>query len=180
MIRHSLIPLAILLLGLAVVAGCSARPATPRPEPTQASSDTGAVPAPTEASRPADSDTTSETATSAADLARSDAQGAVEFVVTPLNLGAAGATLDFDISMNTHSVDLGWNLAAQSVLATDTGLEVTGQSWPVGSGHHYEGTLTFPATTAGGASLLDGAGRLTLTIRDTDVPQRVFTWELGD
>jgi hypothetical protein len=162
-----------------LVAGCSARPATPLPEPTPVGSDAAVVPAPTEASSAADNEAISETGTSG-NLVRSDAQGAVEFVVIPLNLGAAGATLDFDVSMNTHSVDLGWDLAAQSILATDTGLEVTGQTWPVGSGHHYEGTLSFPATTAGGASLLDGAGRLTLTIRDTDVPQRVFTWELGD
>jgi hypothetical protein len=180
MIRRTLIPLAALPLVLALVAGCVTRPATPLPEPTQPSSDTGAVPAPTEASSPADSETTSETAPSAADLARSDAQGAVEFVVTPLNLAAGGATLDFDVSMNTHSVDLGWDLAAQSVLVTDTGLEVAGQNWPIGSGHHYEGTLSFPSTTSGGESLLDGAGTLTQTIRDTDVPQRVFTWELGD
>jgi hypothetical protein len=114
----------------------------------------------------------------AAELARSDTQGAVGFVVTPLNLAAPGATLDFDVSMNTHSIDLGWDLAARSRLVTDTGLEVSGQSWPVGSGHHYEGTLSFPATTAEGQSLLDGAARLTLSISGTDVAERLFTWEL--
>jgi hypothetical protein len=108
-----------------------------------------------------------------------DAQGAVEFVVTPLNLGAPGATLDFDVSMNTHSVDLGWDLAAQSALTTDTGLDVAGQIWPIGSGHHYAGTLSFPVTTADGAALLDGATTLTLVIRGTDVPERIFTWNLG-
>ena len=111
-------------------------------------------------------------------LARSDEQGAVGFVVTPLNLDAPGDALDFDVSMNTHSVDLGWDLAAQSRLVTDTGREVTGQSWPMGSGHHYEGTLSFPATTNVGQSLLDGAKSLTLTIAGTDVAERVFTWEL--
>ena len=113
------------------------------------------------------------------DLARTDSQGAVEFVVTPLNLTTPGETLDFDVSMNTHSVDVSWNLAAQSVLKTDTGLEVKGLSWPVGSGHHYQGTLTFPAKTAEGKTLLDGATTLTLTLRDTDVPERVFVWELS-
>jgi hypothetical protein len=102
----------------------------------------------------------------------------VEFAITPLNLATPGATLDFDVSMNTHSVDLGWDLAARSTLAADTGLEVTGQSWPVGSGHHYDGTLSFPTAAADGKALLSGAKTLTLTIRDTDVPQRVFTWEL--
>lgn len=119
------------------------------------------------------------TASAPAGLARTDSQGSVEFVVSPVNLAAPGETLDFDISMNTHSVDLSWNLAAQSVLTTDTGLEVKGLSWPAGSGHHYEGTLTFPAKTADGKSLLDGAKRLTLRIRDAGVPERVFEWEVS-
>ncbi len=119
------------------------------------------------------------TASAAADLARTDSQGSVEFVVTPINLAAPSETLDFDISMNTHSVDLSWNLAAQSVLTTDTGLEVKGLSWPAGSGHHYEGTLTFPAKTADGKSLLDGAKKLTLTIRDAGAQERVFEWEVS-
>lgn len=111
-------------------------------------------------------------------LARSDDQGAVGFVVTPLNLQAPGDTLDFDVSMTTHSVELAWDLAAQSRLVADTGREVSGQSWPVGSGHHYEGTLSFSATTADGQRLLDGAKSLTLIISGTDVPERVFDWDL--
>jgi len=112
-------------------------------------------------------------------LARSDSQASVEFVITPLNLTSPGQTLDFDLSMNTHSVDLSWDLAAQSVLSTDTGREVKGASWPVGSGHHYEGTLSFPSQTADGKLLLDGAKKLTLTIRDAATPERVFEWELS-
>ncbi|HLB45415.1 MAG TPA: hypothetical protein VJL59_00185, partial [Anaerolineales bacterium] len=65
------------------------------------------------------------------------------------------------------------------VLTTDTGLEVKGLSWPVGNGHHYEGTLTFPAKTADGKSVLDGAKRLTLRIRDAGVPERVFEWDVS-
>jgi hypothetical protein len=111
--------------------------------------------------------------------AQTDKQGAVTFAVSPLNLAKPGNTLDFDVSMNTHMVNLGWNLAAQSTLATDAGRQVQGQSWPVGNGHHYEGTLSFPTQTPDGARLLDGAKRLTLTIRDTDVPERVFAWTLA-
>ena len=112
-------------------------------------------------------------------LARIDSQGAVEFAVTPLNLTTPGETLDFDISLNTHSVDLSWDLAAQSVLTTDAGLEVKGLSWPVGGGHHYEGTLTFPTKTADGKFLLDGAKKLTLTILDAAAASRMFEWELS-
>jgi hypothetical protein len=112
-------------------------------------------------------------------VAQTDTQGAVTFELTPLNLAAPGATLDFGVSMNTHSVNLAWNLAAQSTLATGTGRQVQGQSWPVGNGHHYPGTLRFPAQTADGASLVAGAKRLTLTISGTDVAQRVFVWDLS-
>lgn len=145
------------------VAACSANPVTPA-TPTAQTGNEGQ---------------SSDVPTSAQLRAQTDAQGSVEFVVTPLNLNSPDETLDFDVSMNTHSVDLSWDLAAQSVLSTDTGLEVQGLSWPVGSGHHYEGTLIFPAKTTDGKSLLDSAKTLTLTIRDTDVPERVFVWELS-
>ncbi len=114
------------------------------------------------------------------DLARTDVQGAVEFVITPLNLTSPGETLDFEVSLNTHSVNLSWDLAAQSTLTTDAGLEVKGLSWPMGGGHHYMGTLTFPAKTADGKSLLEGAKKVTLTIRDAAAPIRVFEWELSN
>lgn len=80
--------------------------------------------------------------------------------------------------MDTHSVELAWDLAAQSALSADTGLEVGGLNWPAGSGHHVEGTLAFPAQTADGQSLLAGATTLTLTIRDAGAAERVFSWEL--
>jgi hypothetical protein len=105
----------------------------------------------------------------------------VEFVVTPLNLTSPGETLDFGVVMDTHSVELSWDLAAQSALGADTGLEVKGLNWPTGSGHHVEGTLTFPAKTADGTLrvLLDGAKTLTLTIKDAGAAERVFVWELS-
>ncbi len=166
-----------LSLLLSSLAACSSAAQTPAPEsiivtgraPTaNAQSETLPTNRPAAASPAADQK-----------LARTDSQVSVEFVVTPLNLSAPGETLDFDVSMNTHSVDLSWDLAAQSVLSTDTGLEVKGASWPVGSGHHYEGTLSFPSKTADGKSLLDGAKKLTLTIRDAATPERVFEWELS-
>lgn len=129
---------------------------------------------------PADSDNSTAalpTATSGA-MARMDAQGAVEFVVEPLSLSTPGDTLEFRVTMSTHSVDLSWDLAAQSVLTTDTGLEVAGLSWSGGSGHHVEGVLVFPAQPAEGQPLLAGAKTLTLTIRDAGADERVFEWEV--
>ena len=132
---------------------------------------------------PADSNNNSNPAeanppTTSGEMARTDAQGSVEFTVAPLNLDAPDETLAFTVIMDTHSVELSWDLAVQSVLTTDTGLEVAGLNWPVGSGHHVEGQLTFPAKTAEGQPLLAGAKTLTLTIRDAGADERVFEWEV--
>jgi hypothetical protein len=114
-----------------------------------------------------------------ADLSRSDQQGAVEVVVIPLNLSDPGQTLDFEISLNTHSVDLSMDLASLAALTTDTGKTVNPLVWdaPRG-GHHVSGKLSFPIQS-NGTSLLEGAKRLTLTIRNVDSPERIFIWELG-
>jgi hypothetical protein len=196
--RVPLVPVLALLLG-----ACTARPATPA-APTRVSAATPAAPtatavvvmvaSPTPAALPATATPAPALALSPtpvllvepsaapeADLTRISALGAVEFAVTPLNLAAEGArTLDFDVSLNTHSVDVSWDLAALSTLSTDTGRSVAGLSWPVGGGHHYDGTLTFPAEAGDGRPLLAGATRLTLLIRDTDVPERIFEWAVGD
>jgi hypothetical protein len=106
-----------------------------------------------------------------------DGQGSVEFAITPLNLQDPGETLDFGVSMNTHSVDLSWDLAALSTLSTDTGLEVAGLSWPISSGHHVSGVLTFPSIVDG-VVVVEGASEITLSVRDAGAAERVFTWSL--
>lgn len=109
---------------------------------------------------------------------RTDTQGSVTFEVTPIGLSATAERLEFEVVMDTHSVDLEWDLAAHSVLRTDTGLEAQALSWPLGGGHHYSGTLTFPSRAEDGTAFLDGARVVTLIIRDTDVPERAFVWEV--
>jgi hypothetical protein len=126
----------------------------------------------TEASKPADTP-------APVSLARTDNQGAVEFVVEPLNLNESGETLDFSVVMDTHSVDVGWDLAALAMLETGSGSQVGATGWPVGGGHHYGGTLSFPRFEPDGDDLLAGASVLRLIIRGTDVPERVFTWEIS-
>lgn len=117
-------------------------------------------------------------ANASADLTRIDQQGAISFEVTPLNLSAPADQLDFDVALGTHSVDLSMDLATLSTLTTDTGVTVQATLWdaPRG-GHHVEGKLIFPSTQDG-KSILDGAGKLTLTITDADAPSRVFEWDL--
>ena len=108
-----------------------------------------------------------------------DEQGAVSVAITPVGLRADVPTLDFEIAMDTHSVDLSMDLAALATLTTDNGRSVTAMLWDaVPGGHHVSGVLSFPAMVEGTA-VLDGASSLTLTIRNVDAPERAFTWTLN-
>lgn len=112
------------------------------------------------------------------DLTRTDSQGAVEVAVTPSNLDQPGESLEFEVGLNTHSVDLSMDLASLATLTTDTGLSVQGSTWDAQrGGHHVGGKLDFPASVDG-KSILEGAKKLTLTIKNVDAVQRVFTWDL--
>ena len=160
--KHFPISLALLLTFL--VAGCSAvSPATSTPNQPAVI-------------QPA---ATQPTASASADLSRTDEQGAVVIVVEPLNLETADQTLDFQVSMNTHMVDLSMDLTRLATLTTDKGITASAIVWdaPQG-GHHVSGKLSFPASV-NGTSVLDGATELTLTIRDVDAPERAFTWEFS-
>jgi len=112
------------------------------------------------------------------DLTKSDAQASITVEVKPLNLEKPGDTLVFNVTMNTHSVDLGMDLTQLAVLTTDTGKSVQALKWdaPRG-GHHVEGQLSFPATLDG-KNLLDGARRISILIKDVAAPARIFTWQL--
>lgn len=111
------------------------------------------------------------------EVPRMDEQGAVMVEIIPKNLNNPAHTLDFDVRLNTHSVDLSMDLAELATLTTDTGLSVQASSWeaPAG-GHHVSGRLSFPSSV-NGVALLDGVRKLTLTITNVDAPVRVFTWE---
>lgn len=111
-------------------------------------------------------------------LERKDSQGAVVVTVTPVNLDSPGETLDFQITMETHSVELDMDLPSLSTLSTDTGVTVQSSVWngPKG-GHHVQGTLSFPAQKDG-SSLFEGAKVIMLKIQNVDAPERVFSWEV--
>jgi len=157
--------LATLSLVGAVLAACAGEPATaaasiPSPVPPVAA--TAPAPSPVQ------------------DLARNDSQGAVEFVVNPRSwTREATGTIEFEISMDTHSVDLSMDLAELSTLQTDLGVSIPALDWTGGSGHHVVGVLRFPAVGSTGPAVLEGAGLLILTIRDVDAPSRVFRWEVA-
>jgi hypothetical protein len=112
------------------------------------------------------------------DMTRTDEQGVVMFAVTPLNLDAPADTLEFNVSMNTHSIDLSMNLAELGTLSTDTGVTVQATIWDATpGGHHVGGTLIFPRIQ-NGKSILEGASTLTMTIVNVDAASRVFEWDL--
>lgn len=112
-------------------------------------------------------------------LVRSDEQGAVAITVTPVNLGLPGETLIFEITLDTHSVDLNLDLGPLATLITDTGISVGAIAWdaPRG-GHHVAGQLLFPAHVDG-LSLIERAKTLTLVITDVEATVRTFTWDLS-
>jgi len=157
--------IAIGALGL-LAAACATARGQP---PIAAAPATASLPAPTLAGRPG---------TGNESLTRVDQQGAVSIEVTPLNLGAAADDLEFEVAMNTHSVDLSMDLAALATLRTDTVLTIPALVWNgPGGGHHVSGRLDFLAREEG-RSILDGVRRLTLTIVNVDAPWRSFEWDL--
>ena len=109
-------------------------------------------------------------------LTQTNDEAMVTVAVTPLNLSdKSAATLDFDIALNTHSVDLGYDLTRIATLSNDVGEQVQPTKWngPTGGGHHREGTLSFPQLKKRGQTLM-------LTLRGiAGVPERTFTWKVN-
>jgi hypothetical protein len=91
--------------------------------------------------------------------------------------GPAGGAV-FDVTLDTHSVDLDALDLSDAILRNDRGETMSAQSWaaPRG-GHHRQGTLAFdgdPAAFLAGVKwvelMLSGVG---------DLPERTLRWELG-
>jgi len=156
--RRFVLPL--LLISMFILVACSTKTAVPE--------QTASQPAPVSDAAP----------TQTNELTRTDEQGAIVFVITPLNLGTPADTLEFDVSMNTHSVDLSMDLAQLATLSTDAGLTVQASKWDATpGGHHVSGKLIFPSIQDT-KSILEGASKLTLTIINVDATSRIFEWEL--
>lgn len=98
-------------------------------------------------------------------------EGGVTVKVTPLDL-APDKSWRFEIVLDTHSADLGQDLATVAVLVSGDGREFQPVSWegsPPG-GHHRKGVLEFasPQPLPASATLkITGIGA---------VAERVFTW----
>ncbi len=89
----------------------------------------------------------------------------VEFQVTPLS------SSEFEISISTHSVDLGFDLAEISTLYDDLGTTYKPLKWEGSEpgGHHRSGVLKFSAID-------DNAKSIKLVIVDS--ARREFSWNL--
>ncbi|MEK9173112.1 MAG: hypothetical protein AAB594_00880 [Patescibacteria group bacterium] len=101
-------------------------------------------------------------------------EGGVEVAVTPINLATDSPRWFFNVSLNTHSVELSEDLVSVSRLVMDSGEVLNPTAWegdPPG-GHHRGGTLTFVAPTKSLSSV-------TLKILEVGgVPEREFKWDL--
>ena len=176
----------ILILSL-LLAACSSAPKAASPSATSDSSSTLSN-EPAATSNPPSSEANPTAPQSAegtgqapavGDQVRRDEQGAVTVEVTPANLAEPGEALEFEVELNTHSVDLSMDLAALATLTTDTGKTIQAIKWDASKGgHHVSGKLIFP-TTVDGQPVLDGTKKLTLTIKDLDAPERIFSWDLS-
>lgn len=104
---------------------------------------------------------------------KTSGESSVEIAVTPIDLGR-NARASFEISMNTHSVELDYDLLQISTLEDDLGTAYSPVKWegsPSG-GHHRSGVLIFP-------KLSSRAKSVRLIIKDVaGVPARSFEWEV--
>ena len=93
-------------------------------------------------------------------------------------LGIDNDSLIFDVSMNTHSVDLdSYDLSELAVLIDDTGNKFYPTSWDSApGGHHRKGIITFPVPDS---IIQEKTEYFEMLIRDVaGVENRVLKWEL--
>ncbi|MDB5939117.1 MAG: hypothetical protein JWP77_1481 [Polaromonas sp.] len=115
----------------------------------------------------------SQASLDAAAAQSSSVQG-VTVKVTAKSVGVAGSPWEFAVVLDTHSADLGDDLAQSAILATDDGRTFRPTGWtgaPPG-GHHREGVLAFdvPAPRPGVIELrIDRPG---------ETEPRTFRWQL--
>lgn len=102
---------------------------------------------------------------------QSKTMGAVEITATPIST-ATGKEVVFELSMNTHSVELNYDYTKVVTLADDRGNTYQPTKWTGGnSGHHLKGELVF-------AALSGNPKELTLTARGIDNETIDFVWQL--
>lgn len=103
---------------------------------------------------------------------RADEQSNVTVTVMPLDLSPESPEWRFDVSMDTHSVELDQDMASVSALFDDSGREYRPLAWDGATGgHHREGVLIFKRITPTPRSLR-------LQITGIAEATRTFVWQL--
>lgn len=109
---------------------------------------------------------------------KENSEGEVTVTVKPLKLArynsAPGGKENtvFEVTMETHTVELDKDLKNVSVLVDDKGTEYKPTAWTGGQGgHHIRGNLVFPPVGKDVKSVK-------LIIRKIDNVERVFEWKL--
>jgi hypothetical protein len=97
--------------------------------------------------------------------------GSVEVEVTPASI-VSGKGIVFELSLDTHSVELNYDYTQIAVLTDDRGNSYQPTQWNGGSsGHHLQGELIFEP-------LSENPNQLTLTLEGIDNKSEAFTWQL--
>ena len=100
--------------------------------------------------------------------------GSVAVTVKPQSLSENTTVWDFDVILNTHTVELTADLVEAVVLIDENGKEYKPMGWKGDSlgGHHREGMLSFQP--------LDPLPRaITLLVRNIgEIKERSFSWQL--
>lgn len=105
--------------------------------------------------------------------ARTNSEGPVSVQVTPVELGQD--KWNFEIILNTHSVELDYDLAKLAGLIDASGKENLPLSWEGDppEGHHREGTLVFEAINPKPTSI-------TLKVKEVGgIKERNFVWTIA-
>lgn len=113
-----------------------------------------------------------ESASSPVFDAKKDEQGSVTVEVKPLEFSPSAQEWTFEITLDTHSVELDDDMAAGAFLVDDKGKEYQAVAWegdPPG-GHHRKGILKFQP--------LSLSNVIQLKLREVGGVVRIFEWRL--
>lgn len=135
---------------------------------------TTAAPTLNNAGRATSASSTTNSKTESPYAAQTVEGGSVAVKATPLKM-QVNAPLEFEIAMDTHSVELADDMLKAVVLRDDNGMEFAPTTWdgPGAGGHHREGKIKF-------APLTMSTKTLTLVVKNiAGVPERLYKWELA-
>ncbi len=105
---------------------------------------------------------------------KTDEQTSINVTITPVDLSVDSQEWKFDVTIDTHSVELDQDMTKSAVLMGDDDEEYKPIRWegPTG-GHHREGTLLF-------APIAPYPQHLKLIINGIGGVQRYFEWILSN